>query len=101
MRRSDFIPEGDPAALRLENELLLHEVAYLRANVAELQKSAGASAARALIRDTSAEKELAEAKKDLRWILRRLRSSPIGWVLRRRGGFAKLWERWVEDEAGS
>jgi hypothetical protein len=40
--------------------------------------------------------ELQRARKDLRWVLRRIDSSPIGWLVRRRPGFRRLYEDWGE-----
>lgn len=82
--------------LRMENELLTFEVEYLRNVVAEKGRSGRQAAAGNALEISSEEKEeLNQARSDLRWVLRRLDRSPIGWILRRRQGFASLTNRWL------
>ena len=98
MRHEDFVPQPDSVLLRLENEVLVHEVSYLRGQVRalnqQLEDSTGIRPDAA--RDSKDAIELAEAKKDLRWTLSRLHAPPVGWLLRRRSGFQSLWSRWME-----
>ena len=39
--------------------------------------------------------DLSRAERDLIWLLRRLETPPLGWILSRRKGFRKLRNRWV------
>jgi len=94
MRREDFVFEIDPAALQMENELLLHEVAHLKSKIRLLEAGSDPAPSDA---DSDVSSELAMAKKDLRWMLTRLDAPPIGWLLRRRSGFQNLWSRWMES----
>lgn len=108
MRRDEFIVELDAKDLRVENDLLIHEVAYLRGLVNNLQEQVNAASDRHKAERSAAEaarkslavasKDLATAKKDIAWILERLDRSPIGWIIRRRTGFQKLAARWSDDE---
>jgi hypothetical protein len=45
--------------------------------------------------------DLREAKRKLRWLLRRLGSGPIGWFVRGRSGYKNLASRWLDDEDGT
>ena len=115
MQRRDFVSKLDPADpldLEIENDLLVHEVAFLRAKVDRLEKSAkGAGgklerakankrraqaelrATKKELEQTSAERDA--AKKDIRWILERIDSSPAGRLVRSRDGFQVLAKRWM------
>jgi len=42
--------------------------------------------------------DLREAKRNLRWLLRRLGSGPFGWFIRGRSGYKNLASRWLDDE---
>jgi hypothetical protein len=87
---------SDIDKLRMENELLTFEVEYLRNVVAEKGRSSQqAATADALGISSEETEELKQARSDLRWVLRRLDGSPIGWILRRRQGFASLTNRWL------
>lgn len=96
---------GDLEALRMENELLTHEVLHLRARLKDAdrdrQKAAKAAAkkgkaevARQLEQRTA---ELQQAKNDIRWLLNRLDKSLLGPLVRRRPGFRNLLARHVTD----
>ena len=111
----------DLASLQMENELLMHEIRYLRARVtsAERQAAQGSSAqpaapkpvkpaqpakpgpiAAAASKPESPAEPVAgkgthrQAEEDLRWLLRRLDESPLGLLLRRKQGFRTLLSRY-------
>lgn len=113
MQRRDFVSKLDPLDLEIENDLLVHEVAFLRSKVERLERRAKGSGsklerAKANKRKAQAENratrkdleaattELVAAKKDLRWLLERIESSPAGWVVRRKDGFQVLAKRWLD-----
>jgi len=104
----------DLAALQLENQLLTQEVRFLRANLKVMERAAtdpdqtaaGAAAAKTLkatkkgrgkktTEVSAAElKRLQTADEDVRWLVRRLDDSGLGRLLRTRGGFKTLIERY-------
>jgi hypothetical protein len=98
MRREDFVSEPDPTQLRMENDLLQHEITYLRSELRQAQERLDAEGPEI---DPAVAEELAEARKDLRWLLRRLDAPPIGWLVRRRSGFQNLWSRWMDESDSS
>ena len=92
----------DLASLQMENELLMHEVRYLRARVTSAERQA-AQASRAQqaapkpespARPVAVEETHRQAEDDLRWLLRRLDESPLGLLLRRKQGFRTLLSRY-------
>lgn len=111
MRESDFIVELEDIELASENDLLRHEVSFLKGRVhylddmlktARAEQAQWTSSSRAddqttrqVVRETAAERDA--ALKDLRWVLRKLDRPPLGWVLRRRSGFKRLWAQWVDS----
>ena len=111
MRPDEFVVELDAQDLRVENDLLMHEVAYLRGRINYLEgrsKSLGdvQAAERAKTHQVEellaqVKKEKAAATKDLLWLLAKLDNSPIGWIVRRRSGFRNLAQRWGTDQQAS
>lgn len=102
---------GDLASLQMENELLAHEVRHLRALLKQAERHADPVVRRAKaqvqkeqklrkkaeVQARRAARQLKrsrDAEDDLRWLLQRLGSSPAGPLLRRRPGFAALYERY-------
>lgn|GEM_PF-2399828 len=94
MRREHFVSEPARENLRMENDLLKYELIYLRQRVEALQVQLTA-------KPDPVPPEVLErhalAEKDLLWMLHRIDRSPVGWLVRRRGGFRNLWKRWIED----
>lgn len=86
MSESDFYTPTDIDLLRMENELLAFEVRFLRARLGE--SKVGRSPANQL-------SHLEEAEHDLQLLLKRMGSSPFGWLLRRRESFRTLEERYL------
>jgi hypothetical protein len=85
--KDDFYAPTDIDALRMENELLAFEVRYLKAQLAEVKRL---------------ESRLAESKRaeqDLVLLLRRLGSSPLGWLFRLRPAFRTLEKRYLGNNA--
>lgn len=88
---------SDLTALAMENDLLRHEVRYLRAQVSDLEEEV---AARLLVPeghrlvDEDDLRTFEKANSDMRWLMGRLAGSPAGWLLRRWGGFRTLQERY-------
>lgn len=82
--------------LRMENELLAFEVLYLKSRIAEYDRTGATpiTTHETAVSEQSLQR-YEDALKDLRWILRRIDRSPLGWVLRRRSGFASLKDRWL------
>ncbi len=90
MKRDEFyVPDQDDVpALRLENELLAYENQYLTSRIAEMEREADR------LRVVEEQVEVYRvAYHDLRWLLRRLSSSPVGPLLRRWRGWRQLQER--------
>ena len=91
--------------LRAENEYLKartsriaaekdsDKVRGMEAHIAHLEQHA-AQLQREVNRLEAAGAEGKQARSDLRWLLKRLRRSPLGPLLRTRPGFRKLWDRW-------
>ncbi|HEY3015029.1 MAG TPA: hypothetical protein VGJ41_07965 [Nocardioides sp.] len=115
-RRPDH---DDLAALQLENQLLTQEVRFLRANLKTLEREAtepdetavaakerkAAKAEKKNRRNKIVEvpadelKRLQTADEDVRWLVRRLDDSGLGRILRTRGGFKALIERYGQEKA--
>jgi hypothetical protein len=109
IRRPDH---DDLAALQLENQLLTQEVRFLRANLKTLEREATdpdetAIGAKERQADKKSRKKMTEvptaelkrlqtADEDVRWLVRRLDDSGLGRLLRTRGGFKALIERYGE-----
>ncbi len=80
---------ADHVALQMENELLAHEVAHLRARLAH-RAAPGAAAPN--------EVHL-QAYYDIRWLMKRLDGSPAAPLLHRFDGYNTLAERYLGDDA--
>ncbi len=81
---------ADHVALQMENELLAHEVAHLRARLAH--RSAPGSVA-------DPDEVHLQAYYDVRWLMRRLEGSPASPLLHRFEGYNTLAERYLGDDA--
>ena len=95
MNREEFyVPTADDVdALRLENELLAFENSYVKSLLAEAERESD--------RLRVAEEQIAVyrvAYHDLRWLLRRLSSSPLGPILRRWSGWRELINRHMHEQ---
>lgn len=89
MSENDFYTPTDLDVLRMENELLAFEVRFLRARLGLSGKMPGSSASLHRL------SHLEEAENDLVLLLKRMSSSPLGPVLRLRGSFRTLEQRYV------
>jgi hypothetical protein len=85
----DFYVPSDVDVLRMENELLAFEVRFLKARLGGTAEGLGS------LGSLSRLTRLEEAEKDLVLLLRRLGSSPLGPLLRRRKSFRTLEERYL------
>lgn len=91
-----FVPE-DTLEQQMENELLTFEVEFLRAGLKHGAGPAHTEGVGRRIDELEAElTELRKARSDLRWLLGRLHSSPLRFVLLRFGGYRTLVDRWLE-----
>lgn len=114
VKHTDFDAPSDPRVLGLENQLLKTEVAVLRSRLAGVDDEIGAIQRQLDIADLALKglqdriddavllspdnyEDLRQAKRDLRWILRRLVHSPLGPILSRRSGFSSLIKRHLSD----
>lgn len=82
---------ADHVALQMENELLVREVAHLRARLAH--GSSGTAG------DGPVDERHERAYHDLTWLLGRLESSPARPILRRFDGFNILVDRYLGTDA--
>ena len=122
MSTNDFYTPTDIDALRMENELLVFEVRYLRgqlsARVAEYERSATelknrleeserrleeserrleeSERSAAQLRERLAEAERAE--QDIALLLQRLANSPFGWFFASRQNFRILEQRYLGND---
>ncbi len=98
MQPEDFVFDSAATQLRMENDLLNHQVVFLENELAHTKErlAAAQDGAATAVESSDAATELAQAKKDLRWLLTRLDKPPVGWVTRRRSGFRNLWGRWMD-----
>lgn len=96
------IPESAPGIidLHMENDLLTHENRILRARLeGSFDYEAPEATQPTQSADFGVEQErFRRAYYDLRWLIRRLNSSPLGFVLRRWEGFRVLVERYGRSE---
>ena len=93
MSESEFYTPTDIDALRMENELLAFEVRFLRARLRGGQAMRNSSV-------PSSPNRLAHlegAEQDLVLLLRRMGSSPLGPLFRRRKSFRSLEERYLHS----
>jgi len=88
--------DADVHELQMENDLLALEVESLRGRLEE-----GDDDLEVLDQITLARSEverLRRADRDLRWLLTRLGTGPLGWLLRRRRGYRRLAERHLPED---
>lgn len=75
------------ALLRLENQ-------SLRAHLAAENPGSRIAGLDDAVVPAAELETLQRARKDLRWLLKRLGRGPIGWIVRRREGFRRLEQDW-------
>ena len=114
----DFYTPTDADMLRMENDLLSFEAGFLRARIIAVDEEIAAVVREKDQERAQLESRLLEASRqaaedqvvvdrtqyelmktatgDIRWLVRRLARSPIGWALRRWGGWRVMEERWLE-----
>lgn len=90
MPENDFYTPSDMDLLRMENELLAFEVRFLKARSGGQSEIAGSPIS--LSRMT----HLEEAETDLKLLLRRIKSSPLGPVARTNRNFRTLNDRYLK-----
>jgi hypothetical protein len=93
LSENDFYTPTDLDVLRMENELLAFEVRFLRARLGLPGRVSGSSPSLNRLA------QLEEAESDLVLLVRRMSSSPLGPVLRLRGEFRTLEDRYLSPEA--
>ena len=89
-----FYAPADIDILRMENELLALEVRYLKARLAESARVPGSAKGSTSMSQLV---HLEEAEQDLKLLLRRMGSSPLGMIFRFSGSFRTLEERYVRS----
>jgi len=89
LSEDDFYTPTDLEKLRMENELLAFEVQFLRARLGWSGKSPGSSVSLNRLA------RLEEAETDLTLLVGRMARSPLGPLLRLRGSFRTLEQRYV------
>jgi hypothetical protein len=89
--KDEFYTPTDIDALRMENELLAFEVRFLKAQLAEPERSPKQLEERLA--------RLERAETDLVLLLRRLANSPLGWFFRLWPGFQTLEQRYLTTNA--
>lgn len=89
---TEFYAPSSADVLRMENDLLKHEVSYLQARLDRHDGDEGLPGVAAT------DRELEKAYHDIRWFVRRLTRSPIGPLLRLWPGFRTLQHRYLDDE---
>ncbi len=94
MSKDDFYTPTNIDALRMENELLAFEVRFLKAQLAEFERSTPQLEGRL----AKAERRLEHAENDLVLLLRRLSNSPLGPFLRLRQSFRTLEQRHLSTD---
>ena len=83
-------------ALRMENDLLSLEIEALRERMRRGEHDA--EHADGVVVEGDRLRKLEEARRDLRWLLQRLGSGPLGPIVRRRTGYRRLAERHLTEE---
>lgn len=91
MTADSFHHPDDPTRLYMENDLLKHEVRFLKGKLASAQDQV-TSREGSLPRERV--NQLKRAESDIRWFVRRLASSPGRWIFRRWRGFRVLEDRY-------
>ena len=108
MPKDDFYTPTDADALRMENELLVFEVRFLKTRLAEtewLESQLEESRSRLEESERSVERlearlvQAERAEQDLVLLLRRLSNSPLAPFFRRKQGFRALRERYLGTDA--
>ena len=79
--------------LELENEVMRYEIEALRRR---LDGHGDAELTDGVAVDPHELEVLRRARKDLRWLLRRLGTGPFGWVMRRFPGYRALADRHLD-----
>lgn len=92
---NDFYTPTDVDVLRMENELLAFEVRFLRAQMSGSPRASGTPVS------LNRQAQLEETERDLVLLLRRLFSSPLGPLLRRREAFRALERRYLRQKGGA
>ena len=95
MSESDFYTPTDVDVLRMENELLAFEIRFLRASLGWAKRRSGSNITPARF------SHLEEAENDLVLLLKRIGSSPLGLVFRRRPNFRTLQQRYLRPNAAT
>lgn len=97
-----YVPESAPglADLQMENDLLMHENRLLRARLEsqEPEEIRRDAAIQTKQRSDVRNERFRQAYYDMRWFVRRLNGSPIGFALRRWEGFRVLVQRYGRDD---
>jgi hypothetical protein len=93
LSENDFYTPTELDMLRMENELLSFEVRFLRARLGLPGRDTGSSPSLNRLA------QLEEAERDLVLLVRRMSSSPLGPILRLRGEFRTLEDRYISPEA--
>jgi hypothetical protein len=95
LSESDFYTPTDVDVLRMENELLAFEIKFLRASLGWARGRSGFNVSPARL------SYLEEAENDLVLLLKRIGSSPLGLVFRRRPNFRTLQQRYLRRNAAT
>ena len=102
MPKDDFYTPTDIDALRMENELLAFEVRFLKAQLAEPERTvAQLEQSKAQLEESRMQLEtrLEGVETDLVSLLRSLATSPLGRFLRRKQEFRALEQRYLGTDA--
>lgn len=106
-RHSDFEPLLNVEEANLENQLLHLELQVVRGKLkaAEDELPGSRSGTRAggrdyVVVDKAEYDDLLMARSNLRWLVRRLGTAPLGPVLRLRPGFRRLEQKWATESKG-
>lgn len=104
-RHADFEPPLDVEAANLENQLLQLEIQVARGRLRLAEEEMARMRSRPVVAPVPEDsvvitkehyESLREARSNLRWLLGRLGSGPVGWVARRKRGYRVLEERWLD-----
>lgn len=95
MSESDFYTPTDADVLRMENELLVFEIRFLRASLGQWKGAPGSPTSPARL------SYLEEAETDLVLLLRRVGTSPLGPIFRRSANYRTLEQRYLHSPTPS